>query len=128
MPKLIQLTVSCEDRPGALARIARLLGNARINILALLATAAGQGGFVGLVVDKPKKAKIALGAAGMRFAERPVFHIELPNTPGALATFVEKVAEKGINITAAYQTSVRGAKKASVVLAVSDFEKAARIR
>jgi hypothetical protein len=128
MPKLIQLTVSCEDRPGALARIARLLGNARINILALLATAAGQGGFVGLVVDKPKKAKIALGAAGMHFAEQPVFHIELPNTPGALATFVEKVAEKGINVTAAYQTSVRGAKKASVVLAVSDFEKAARIR
>ncbi len=26
MPKLIQFTVACEDRPGALARIARVLG------------------------------------------------------------------------------------------------------
>ncbi len=46
----------------------------------------------------------------------------------ALASFADKLAAKGINITAAYETSVRDAKKASVVLAVSDFEKAARIR
>jgi len=131
MPKLTQLTISCEDRPGALARIAQLLGNAKINILALLATAAGEGGlegFVGLVVDQPQKAKKALEAAGMRYTEQPVLQIELPNTPGALGAFVEKVAAKHINITAAYQTSVPGAKKASVVFAVSDFDKAARIR
>jgi hypothetical protein len=47
---------------------------------------------------------------------------------GALARFVEKIAKEGINITAAYQTSVPGAQKASVVLAVSDFDRAARIR
>src|ERR1043165_9379046 len=107
MPKSIQLTIPCEDRPGALAQIARVLGNAKINILALLATAAGEGGFVGLVVDKPQKAKIALRAERMHFIEQPVLHVELPNTPGPLAIFVEKVAEKGINITAAYETSVR---------------------
>jgi hypothetical protein len=128
VPKLTQLTVSCEDRPGALARIARILGNAKINILALLATAAVDGGFIGLVVDNPKKAKRALDVAGMRYTEQPVLHIELANTPGALGSFAEKLAARAINITAAYQTSVRGAKKASVVLAVSDFEKAARIR
>lgn len=128
MPQLAQLTVSCEDRPGALARLARLLGDAHINILALLATATVEGGFIGVVVDKPKQAKKALEAAHMRYSEQPVLHVEFANTPGALGSFAEKLAEKGINITAAYQTSVRGAKKASVVLAVSDLEKAARIR
>ncbi len=131
MPKLIQLTVACENRPGALAHIARLLGNAKVNILALLATAAGETGlegFVGLVVDKPDKAKKAFQAEHMRYTEQSVLHVELPNTPGALASFLRKVAVEGINITAAYETSVPGAEKASVVLAVSDYEKAANIR
>ncbi len=131
MPKLIQLTVACEDRPGELARIARVLGKAKINILALLATAAGDTGlqgFAGVVVDKPQKAKKALEAEGMHYSEQPVLHVELPNTPGALGRFVGKIAKEGINITAAYQTSVHGAKEAAVVLAVSDFDKAARIR
>ena len=128
MPKLTQLTVSCQDRPGALARLARLLGDAHINILALLATATVEGGFIGVVVDKPKLAKKALDAAHMRYTEQPVLHIELRNTPGALAGLAEKLAARAINITAAYETSVRGAKKASVVFAASDFEKAARIR
>jgi hypothetical protein len=130
MPKLIQLTVACEDRPGALARIARVLGSAKINILALLATTAGEAGFegfVGLVVDQPDKAKKLLEAERMRYTEQSVLHIELPNTPGALARFLEKIAKEGINITAAYETSVHGAKTASVVLAVSDFDKAASI-
>ncbi len=128
MPKLTQLTVSCEDRPSSLARIARLLGDANINILALLATAAVDGGFIGLVVAKPKKAKKALDAAHMHYTEQPVLHVEFPNTPGALASLADKLAAKAINITAVYETSVHDAKKASVVLAVSDFEKAARIR
>ncbi len=131
MPKLIQFTVACEDRPGALAHVARLLGNAKVNILALLATAAGEtslAGFVGLVVDKPDKAKKVFEAEHMRYTEQPVLHIELPNTPGALASFLGKFAAEDINVTAAYETSVPGAEKASVVLAVSDYEKAAKIR
>jgi hypothetical protein len=34
MPKMTQLTVSCEDRPGTLAEIAGILDKVKVNILA----------------------------------------------------------------------------------------------
>lgn len=57
-----------------------------------------------------------------------MLHLELPNKPGALANVAGKLAAKEINITLAYQTSAKGSEKANVVLAVSELEKAARVR
>ncbi len=118
MPIVRQLTISCENRPGALARIAKVLSGGKVNIE----------GFVGLVVDKPVQARKALDGAGFRYAEQPVLQVELPNVPGALGRFAEKLAAKDINVTAAYLTTVKGSKKASVVLGVSDLGKATRVR
>ncbi len=53
-----------------------------------------------LIVDEPEKAKKALHAQGMRYTEQPVLHVELPNTPEVLASFLRKLAAKDINITA----------------------------
>ena len=57
-----------------------------------------------------------------------MLRVELPNTPGALAKFAGKLAEEDINIILGYQTSAKGSRKASIVLAVSDLDKPARIR
>ena len=57
-----------------------------------------------------------------------MLQVELPNLPGALGDFAGKLAAKEINITSGYATTVKGAKKASAVFAVSDLEKAARVR
>jgi len=64
----------------------------------------------------------------LAYTEADVLHFELPNAPGALAKFARKVAQKDINITLGYATSEKGSKKTSVVLAVSDLDKAAIIR
>jgi hypothetical protein len=74
------------------------------------------------------KAKKALEGVGLAYTESDVLHVELPNAPGALGNFAGKLAAKDINITSGYQTAVKGSKKASVVLAVSDLETAARVR
>lgn len=128
MAKVKQLTVPCENRPGTLARVARVLGDAKVNILACLTTTSGTEGAVQVVVDNEKKAKKALESAGLSYSEADVLQVELPNIPGALAGFAGKLASKEINITCGYQTATKGAKKSSVVLAVSDLAKAARIR
>ena len=128
MPKVKQLTVSCPNRPGELARIAQVLGEAKVNVLNCLTTTSGEEGATHLVVDNVNKAKKALDAADLSYTEADVLQIELSNVPGALGQFARKLADKDINITLAYQTTVRGSRKASVVLAVSDLEKAARIR
>ena len=128
MPKAKQLTVPCQNRPGELARIAKVLGDAKVNILSCLTTTSGSEGATHLVVDNMNKAKTALEGAGLSYTEADMLQVELPNTPGALGKFAGKLAEKGINITLGYQTSVKGSRKASLVLAVSDLDKAARVR
>ena len=128
MPRAKQLTVPCQNRPGELARIAKVLGDAKVNILSCLTTTSGSEGETHLVVDNVNKAKTALEGAGLSCTESGVLQVKLPNTPGALGKFARKLAEKGINVTLGYQTAVKGSRKACLILAVSDLDKAARVR
>lgn len=89
MPKTKQLTVSCENRPGTLAQIARVLGDAKVNILAFATSTSGTEGSVQVVVDNANKAKKALDGAALSYSEADVLHVELPNLPGALGTLPE---------------------------------------
>jgi len=81
MAKAKQLTVSCENRPGTLAHVARALGDAKVNILSFLTTTSGAEGSVQLVVDNVNKAKKALDGAGLSYAEADVLHVELLTCP-----------------------------------------------
>jgi len=128
MPKMNQLTVSCDNRPGALANLTRILGDAKVNILAFNAGSAGAMSYVQLIVDNVNGAKKVLKAKGISYYEERVLHITLANVPGALSRFAAKLAAKDINIGAGYQTTVEGSKRASVVLAVSHLGIADRIR
>ena len=128
MPKAKQLTLSHENRPGMLAHIAKVLGDARVNILAFLTTASGSEGLTHLIVDRSGTAKEAFASAGLAYTETNVLQLELPNTPGALAKFARKLAEEDINITMGYATGGKGSRKTTVVLAVSDLDKAATVR
>jgi hypothetical protein len=128
VPKVKQLTISCDNTPGSLARIASIFGGAKVNILAVNASAAGAMGYIQFVVDNGMKAKKALERKGISCYEEFVLHTTLQNEPGALANLARKLAAKNINIGACYQTTVKGSKKASVVLAVSHLERAALVR
>jgi len=64
----------------------------------------------------------------LSYAEVDVLYVELSHQAGALGNLAGKLAAKEINITSGFATTVKGSKKASVVFAVSDLEKAARVR
>jgi len=125
MAKTKQFTIAVENRPGAVAEIARTLGNAKVNILALLATAQGTGGSVQLVVEDTKRAKKALDEARLSYKETIAEEYELPNKPGALAQTLEKLAAKGINLNSIHATAAKGGKKAVVVYTVETEAKVA---
>ncbi len=82
-------------------------------------------GYIQFVVDNGTEAKKALEGNGISCYEEFVLHTTLPNVPGALAQLAKKLAAKDINIGACYQTTVKGSKKASVVLAISHLQSAA---
>ena len=130
MPKVKQFSVSHENRPGMLAEIAKALGDEKVNILSCLTTTSGTEGTTHLLVDNVNKAKKALANARLSYTEADVLHVELPNKPGALGKFAMKLADNNINIniTSGCATGGKSSKKIIVVLAVSDLDKAARIR
>ena len=128
MAKMIQLTISCQNRPGALAEIAGILGKANVNILAFNVGSAGTMGYVQFVVDHPSRAKKKLEGKGFSCYEEQVVYLNVPNIPGAFFRLASKLAAKDINIGAGYQTTVKGSGKASIVLAVTDLRVADRVR
>ena len=119
MAKVKQLTVSLENRPGALAEVARVLADAKVNIVALLGSAAGTQGSAQLVLDNIGNAKKALNKAGTSYTEGTLEQFELSNKPGALAEAAEKLAKKWMNIDSAYATVASGTKKAVLLVSVS---------
>jgi hypothetical protein len=124
MAKTKQLTISVENRPGAVAEVARTLGNAKVNILALLGTAQGTGGMIELVVEDARRAKKALDAARIPFRETIAEEYELPNKPGALAECLDKLAAKGVNLNSIHASVAKGGKKAVLVYTVEAEAKA----
>jgi hypothetical protein len=122
MAKTKQFTISLENRPGALAEVARTLGSARVNILALLGTAQGASGSVELVVDDARLTRKALDDARLTYKETTADEYELPNKPGAVADYLGKLAAKGVNLNSICATVSKGGKKAVLVYTVAAAE------
>jgi hypothetical protein len=125
MAKIKQFTVAVENRPGAVAEIAKTLGNARVNILALLGTAQGTSGALQLVVEDARRARKALDEAKLSYQETAAEEYELPNKAGALAQYLDKLAAKGVNLSSIHATAAKGGRKAVVVYTVEAEVKAA---
>jgi hypothetical protein len=124
MAKTKQFTISVDNQPGAVARIAKALGDAKVNILALLGTSQGNAGTVELVAEDAKKAKKALDAARISYQETAAEQHELPNKAGALAEWLASLAKKGVNLSSIHATAAKGGKKAVVVYTLEATEKA----
>jgi len=115
MAKTKGFTIEVENRPGTVAEIAKVLGAAKVNLLALLATAHGGAGTVQLVVENAGQAKKAFDKAAVKYREIPAEQHELANKPGALADYLDKLAGKGVNLNSICCAAPKGAKKALVV-------------
>jgi hypothetical protein len=124
MAKTKQFTISVDNQPGAVARIAKALGDSKVNILALLGTAQGAVGTVQLIAEDAKKAKKALDAANIAYQETPAEQYELPNKPGALAQCLNQLAAKGVSLNSIHATATKGGKKAVVVYTLETAAKA----
>jgi hypothetical protein len=125
MARIKQFTIAVENRPGAVAEIAKTLGNAKVNILSLLGSAQGTSGSVQLVAEDARRAKKALDAAGLSYQETVAEGYELPNKPGALAQCLDRLAARGVNLNSIHATATKGGKKAVVVYTVEAEVKAA---
>ena len=118
MAKIKQFTIVVENRSGAVAEIAKALGGAKVNVLALLGTAQGTSGTIQLVAEDARRAKKALDEAKISYQETTAEQYELPNKAGALAQYLEKLAASGVNLNSIHATAAKGGRNAIVVYTV----------
>lgn len=99
---MTEFTIRLANRPGMLAELAQLLGEAGVNIEALAAFGHGEDGQVRIIVDNADTTRRTFQAAGISLDEREVITTILPDRPGELARMTRELAEGGVNIDAMY--------------------------
>lgn len=121
MAKGKQITVWVESRPGELGRIAKALGDAKVNITAFMCHGTGSESPIRLQVSSPAKAKKVLQGLGVRITEEDVLRLTLPDKPGLLGEIGKRMGQANVNLEYAYASVGKGGKKADVILGVSDL-------
>ena len=114
------LMVILEHRPGELARLGEIAGEAGVSIRGLAAFTGEGRGVVHLLVDDQAVARCreALERAGMGIADqREVLVVDIEDRPGALGELTRQLAEANVNVELAY-TAAGGVK---VVIATDDM-------
>ena len=117
---LEQLSVFLENQPGRLAHLCRTLGDAGVNMRALMVADTQEFGVVRIICDRPQTGKAALEKAGFGVSVAGVIGVEVPDTPGGLADVLETLGSEGVNVEYAYCFIEPGMTGAVDVLKVDD--------
>lgn len=123
MPKVTQIVLNLQSKPGVLANVVGALGKAGVNIEGICAAETAGRGKIRLLVSDAAKAEAALKAAKIRCGREEAISVSLENRPGALAEAAQKLAQAKVNIKCAYGTTA-GTGQAAVVFTVSSLSKA----
>jgi hypothetical protein len=97
-----QLTVFLENSPGRLAGLTRALGDAGVNMRAMMVADTADFGVVRIICDRPDAAQEALESAGFGVSVTDVLAVEVPDRPGGLADVLEVLGGVGVNVEYAY--------------------------
>jgi hypothetical protein len=122
MPKVKQLTVWVENRPGMLGEVGSALGAKKVNILAFMATVTDNRGTIRMVVDKPATARKVFAEHRWETTEDVVLKVLLPDKPGSLGRMAHKLREASVNIDYAYAGLGPSARRANGYFGVSDLK------
>jgi hypothetical protein len=121
--RITEIFVILEDKPSVLGELLTQLAENEINVEA-----------IGVFQDTAKiyvhnlnKAVKVLNKLNYTTELRDVLLIHLENKPGALAEVIAKIGDEGINIEYCYGTLSRKADLVSVILDVSNIERAIKV-
>jgi len=123
MERITEIFVILENRPSTLGELCSHLAENEINVEAI-------GVFhdtAKLYVKNVSKAVKLLNKLNYTTELRDVLKIDLENRPGSLAELTTRLGNRGINIEYCYGTLSRKGSITSVILDVSDIEKAIAI-
>jgi len=118
-----QISVFLDNKPGSLAKMARILADKGINLRALSLTETRDFGTARIVVLDPDDCMAALKGE-YHFIETDVLAIEVADKPGGMADVLEIIDGEHLNVEYIYSMVRTKAGLAVVVLRVNDPAKA----
>ncbi|MCI4364188.1 MAG: ACT domain-containing protein [Thermoplasmata archaeon] len=121
---LLEISFRLPNRPGALARVARLLAENRINLAAISVEATSRRGTVRLIVSDPTRAVRLLGKAGYEPTTGELLPVHLEERTGSLLQVLDCLAEAKINISFVTLLVQREGARVLVALGVSNTKRA----
>lgn len=127
MRAIKQISIFVENKPGRMARVAKTLSDAGVNIRALTIAEAGDFGVIRMVVDKTERGYQVLRENGFTVSETEVLAVELKDVPGALYEVVNTLGMHNINVDYAYAFVTARAGRAMLILRVDDTERAEQV-
>jgi hypothetical protein len=117
-----EFTVILQDKPGTLARLGTVLGDARVNIEAIHGSTREDHAVIQFVPSEPDRAARALDAAGVSYTRREVLIVRVLDEPGMLGDVALVMSTAGINIDSVYVTT-----RGHIVLGVDDLDGAIQV-
>jgi hypothetical protein len=115
--------VDLKNKPSELAKVAEAIAQKGIDITGFSASTCGDSGTLALVTDNEAVTQRALNDGGWKFRTIELAETELANRPGVLAEAAHKLGTAGVNIEAAFPTSMTGSS-AHIVFATDNPVKA----
>ena len=122
--KVEQISIFIENKSGRLAEIARILGDAGINIRALSLADTTDFGILRLIVNDREKAKRVLKEKGFTVSKTEVVAVEVPDRPGGLSEILQTLDSESINVEYMYAFVERCGENAVIIFRFDETEKA----
>jgi len=127
MEAIKQISIFMENKYGRMARVAKVLADANVNIRALTIAEAGDFGIVRMVVDDTEKGYKVLRDEGFTVLKTDVLAVEITDSPGGLYEIVSSLGMNEINVDYAYAFVTAKSERAMLILRVDDLNGAANV-
>ncbi len=119
-----EFVVVSENKVGVLSKVAALLADRGIDIVAISAQAAGGVALMNFVTDDALHTRDLLIKRGFKTQENSVLLLEIEDKPGALMQITRKLAAKKIDILNVYASAPASYGPCTLVIATNNNQKA----
>jgi hypothetical protein len=119
-----EFVVVSENKVGVLSKVAALLADRGIDIVAISAQAAGGVALMNFVTDDALRTREILAKKGLKAQENAVLLVEAADRPGVLMRITRKLAAQKIDVLNIYASAPVSYGPCTLVIATNNNQKA----
>jgi hypothetical protein len=124
---LKEIALRMPNRPGQIARVARLLAEQRINIAAISLDSSGARSSVRLIPDRPDRAVTILEDAGFTVDCHDTIVVHLEDRAGSFLKVLDILAASKVNVESIAILVAREGSQSLAAIATDDIARARRV-